>query len=468
MSLTALIWVILFCTFAALTLCRASWGILLYMMTFFAMPDMWWWGDGLLESLGVRWILLASGILFLGNLIDARPRPAAASRLARPLLAVILLYALNATAVHFLAANNPENSWEGLVLLWKQLALLVLLLYAVRDEFDLRLFLLGIASGAIYLGYEVIVNSAGGSYQGRLVRLGLPGAGTADYLAALLCMLMPLAGYLVFRPQLVDKVTGTLSGALSTEIVLRCVSRGAFLALLVGLAWMFAWTRGQVRRYVLLGATLVVTAVLATSSGDFLNSIYERFTTTFAEEHERDAAAVHRLQFWTQGLKFVRDYPLGSGSEAAFESDRGLRYIRPIGWEIYRAVHNGYIDVAASWGVQGLTLYLLAILIAWRCLRLGISSARARGEHDAAFQGYCLETALITQLVTTMFISSFKGEWFFWWMALALSYASLQLSAEAECQEWELEDSEEDEEPAPAEFDWESQDPVMEAELCRN
>jgi len=471
MSLTALLWAILFCTFTVLTLRRASWGILVYMMTFFALPTQRWWGAGVLSSIGARWSLLAACILCVGVILDSRPRSEAATRFARPVLWLLILYALNATAVHFLAASHPETSWEGLVMLWKQLGLLLLLVHALRDEFDLRLFLLGIAGGAIYLGFEVIVHGAGGSHQGRLVKLGIQGVGTADLLAALLCMVMPLMGYLVFRPNPLDRVAGALAGGLSMEIVLRCVSRGAFLSLCVALAWMVAQTRGQARRYVLIGTLLAATAVLTTSSGEFLNSIYERFATTFAAEQERDQAAAGRIRFWIQGLKFVSDYPFGNGSEAAFESDRGFAYIIPIGWDRYRAVHNGYIDVAASWGVQGFALYCLAILIAWRQLRRGISAAHARGDPRTAFQGSCIETALITQLVASMFLSNFRGEWFFWWMAMAISYGSLQLDAEAASQTEEFAESEAGEQPAAEEFDpeeFESEEPESEALASRD
>lgn len=42
-----------------------------------------------------------------------------------------------------------------------------------------------------------------------------------------------------------------------------------------------------------------------------------------------------------------------------------------------------------------------------------------------AFLGACLEAALITQLVSSYFISSLDAEWFFWRFALGVSYQRL-------------------------------------------
>jgi len=294
-----------------------------------------------------------------------------------------------------------------------------------------------ILGGALYLGYEFVLNERGGFHEGRMM-YRLYNIGDENYLAGLLSLAAVLGGYLLLMGKRLEKLFALVTLPLVLDVILRCNSRGAFLALIAGAGWLLIRARGPIRRYALLGIALAGIGAYFLM-GD--PEIMERFASIFVSSEERDSSAQSRIGLWTQGVRMVADYPLGSGGEAAFKSDRGRKYLQEIGRWTYFAVHNGYIDIAASWGIQGFLLYMTIIFLCWQRLRRATLAARAKGDRKLSFMGICLETALVTQLGAAMFISSLDGEWFFWWMALALAFGRVYypegVGTEEEEEDWE-------------------------------
>lgn len=426
MPLKAVAWLVVFILLTGMTLRRSSWGVALYMFTFYASPNLWWWGQGLLTSITTRWNLIAAGIFAVAVFVDPRPKPFPSGDSSRLALPMLLLFSLNATLVHFLFAANPAQSVLGLEAAWKQLVLCWLMLAAIRDKFDLKLVMWSVLLGAAYVGYEVVFNKEGNYSEGRLEGLYMvAGASGANALAALMALCLPWGGYLLFYGRKLGKVLVICCLVLIVEVVVRCLSRGNFLGLIAGAVWLAWRAKGRLRTYTVLGIALALLAVVI-QTGENLPRVLGRYSSTFAEEDQWDASAQSRLPFWRQGLAMVRDHPFGSGAEAAFYSDLGFTYIAPLGETRYRSVHNGYLNIAAGWGIQGLVLYLGAIAVAFGALWRSTSRARALAWPEAAFLGNCLEASLMIQLVATMFGSTLDAEWYYWWIAMALGFERLQ------------------------------------------
>ena len=424
MSLTALAWLACFGVLALATFKRPAWGIALYMLTYYACPVLWWWGGPISAVFGHRVSLLAT-VIFAAALFGTQTAIwEGLSRSQRTILLALLLYALNATLVHVLFAANPERSAKGLTLLWKYVGLLLLICAAVRTRYDFKILVWSIILGSLYIGYEVVINKRG--YGGRLEHIGAPGARESNYLAGLMCLALPLAGYWLFFGSRWVRVASLVVLVLVFEVVLRCNSRGAFLGLMAGGGWILIVSRGKTRRYAICGVLL---ALLAASFMVKDEAIKERFLSTFVPAEERDTSAQLRLDAWGAAIEMIRDYPYGRGAEAAFKSEVGARYVAPF-IDHGLAVHQGYLDIAASWGIQGVVLYLLIILYAWVVTDKTCRAAKQRGDPSSVFLGACLQASLITQLVACAFISSLDGEWFFWYFALATGYARLYSTGE--------------------------------------
>jgi len=417
MSLTLAVWCALFVVLCALTFVRSSWGIALYMLTYYVNPLFWWWGKSFMPTM--QWNLTAALVLAAGVFLDMRRRRVDESGTSSLLLQLLFLYGINALVVHLVFANDPEQSYDALVLLWKQIGLLLLMLYAVKDRYDFKVMVYSIIMGALYIGYEVVVNDRGNFSEGRLEGLGIANIGDSNYLAGLLAMSLPLAGWLLLCGRWWEKLFALVSLPLILDTILRCNSRGAFLALIVAGVWLVLRTKGRYRRYAFAAIVLgSLSALMLAKDPDIAN----RFLSIFVSSEERDISAQSRFDLWGQAAKMIADYPMGSGGEAAFKSPRGVAYLRDIGRYNRFAVHNGYLDIASGWGVQALMLYLFVLFLTWRNLQRCASTLYLRDRPRVAFLGTCMEAMLVNQLVVCMFISSLDSESFFWWIAMAAMF----------------------------------------------
>lgn len=432
MSLHAIAWLSLFLLFARLTFRRSSWGIPLYLLVVYESPATAWWASGLVSVVGGRWHLAASLIFALSVLLDEGRKPSIEGKSTRPtlVLSLLLLYCINATAVHILFASDQEYSWFGLQLLWKEALMLFLMIVAIKDKFDVHLLIYSIILGCAYNGYQAYI----GEIKGQDGRVGGNG------LAAMLCMSLPLGGYVLFYGSMRERGVAALSLVFTLNAILGTVSRGAYLSMVGAGAWLLFDTKGPVRRIAITGiALLPVAAYLMTSEADIDKNL-ARFSTTFASAEERDSSATGRMRFWEQALKLIADHPFGSGYEAAFRSERGYAYINHM-WDRQRICHNSYLSIAAGWGVQGLLLFLALLTTAWLRVGASLSQARAMGDEQAAFLGSCIRASLVTLLITGMFGSHLNADWSCLWIALAVTYERVfqpEVTDEVESEETNL------------------------------
>ena len=155
--------------------------------------------------------------------------------------------------------------------------------------------------------------------------------------------------------------------------------------------------------------------------------IWERFFSIGNNtEIERDASAQSRLAFWEAGIKMIIDRPLGTGGKSAFRSPLGNTYIEDLGYERNRSVHNGYISIAAGWGVQGFLLVTLAFLIAMSRTWLAVKYFQQSKNENMVFLGAAILAAFFGQATTAMFGDYYDGEWFVWLAIYGLVYATFQ------------------------------------------
>jgi len=415
MSVTAVVWLVMFIVLAVKAFSRSSWGMCIYFMTFFAIPRGWWWGKDMLTTITGRWSLMAALIFLAAVSMNPGLQMPKKDGASRRVFLILLFYAINATFVHFAFAGGSSKSYTGLELLWKFLLLSYLINLCIQNYEDLKLFVIAIITGAAYVAYEIIINDRGGFEKGRLEGIFIPGASESNYLAGLMSMCIPLAAYFLFFGKWKGRLFALIAVPMIFDVVLRCNSRGAFLALPAGGARLYLASTGRMRKFATYGIILACLAIAYQAKDP---EIHERFWSIFVPAEERDDSALSRIEFYKAGWEMIKTYPMGSGAEAAFKSRRGSRFIGGR----YRAVHNGYIDIAASWGIQGFALYMAAIFFAWRSMHLAIKFNNQRGRTDVAFLGVCIEAALVVELAACVFISGLDGEWFYWLIAGMLAY----------------------------------------------
>ena len=419
MSVTAAVWALLATSLVLLSIRRPVYAVAFYMLTFFAAPHLWWWGDDLptLRYAGI------SGLVLLGTVLLQWSQQEGQGHHFTTVHKALIAIAVNATFVQFVVASRPNITLEDYIELLK-LSLLVFIMWrAIQDRRDLRIAMMSVALGATYLGYEIWWNERGYFDGGRLEGVGAPGAISSNSLANLMLLSLPLIGSLWIEGSRYHKVTALIAGPLTLNVILLCNSRGGFLGLLGSAASFLMVSRGPTRKRAVKTLALGSLALFLLL-GDV--RILERFSTTFVGSEERDRSAASRLDFWQAGLLMLSDYPLGDGG-GSFKNVHGGRYLaRVVGGDPEeRSLHNGYLTEATDWGVQGLFLRLLflgsALAMAYRTSRL----CRLEGRTNDALTGICIIVATAGYMIHCMFGSFISNEWGYWIVPLLIRYAEL-------------------------------------------
>ncbi|QDT06287.1 O-Antigen ligase [Rubripirellula lacrimiformis] len=425
MNSTALLWLMVFLGLSLASLRRPIYAGLGHLMVFYASPVFWWFGGGLLTSLTMRWSLVAALILVVANFMTWADRPQFATS-DRKFFWTLLAISVNAFFVNSFLANYPPESAQVFDILWKGCLATGLLYLTIRSQQDLELLLFGMVAGCGFVGYQVVLAGQGAMEGGRLEGIQFPGAQGSNGTAAVLSMGLVLAGYFVIAMR--DRRFGIASlvfAPLILESILRCNSRGAYLGLITAGVTIVFMSRGKTRKRAITLCVLGMVAMLLLANDQ---NIWSRFGSIFADAEERDNSAAERLDYWEAGIKMIADYPLGSGGEATFTSPRGLEYIAHFNPN-FRSVHNGPLDIAGGWGIQGLAL--LMSILAFACFSAWHTSKRylVSGNETHAFLGSVLISVMVGQLVTCMFTSVLDGEWFLWLAACCLAYTRLHIAS---------------------------------------
>lgn len=426
MSATATAWVIIAGALCVGSISRPAWAVALYMLTFFAAPQLWWWGD---ELPPVRYALVAGFILLASVALHATRASTRGEGVTRLVALAAIAMVVNATAVHFLFASDAVISLDGYVELLKYVMLYFLLKAAIHDRRDLHLVLVSLALGSAYIGYEIWWNERGDFKAGRLEGVGAPGADTANALASMLLLVLPLIGSLFIDGKRWQKLLVIAAAPLALNVVILCNSRGAFVGLIgAGLVFLFL-AKGPTRRKAVrvLGLGALALYLLL---GD--PEILERFSTTFVGAEERDKSAASRIEFWKAGIAMLQDYPLGAGG-GSFKYVHGTKYLKEVGSaQSARSIHNGYLTEATDWGIQGLVLKLLFLGAAIAAAHRTAARCRAADRLDDALVGVSFIVAIAGFLIICMFGSYLGSEWAYWIAAFLVRYSQLYAAPETE------------------------------------
>jgi len=422
-SITLILFILAFMGLSVLAFLRPAWGVSLYFLTFFACPTFWWWGK---EVAHYRWNFYGGVGLLLSVLISrtmSSGSPYADSPQVKRLFTIAIIMLVNCTLVHFLLARNMQVSFGSYELAAKFLLLFFMIAAAIRTPADFKIILFTMIVGAGYIGWEATINDRGKLKAGRLEGVGAPGARGANELASLCVSVIPLAGAFFMGGNRYQKVAAFLITPFILNVILLCNSRGAFLSL-IACAFSFAgFAPGKVRRRAFKLLFLGGIAVYL-----LLNDphIIERFMSTFVGTEELDDSASSRLTFWKAGFRMIADYPLGAGGNG-FKKVHGGKYITEVNDEFSegRAVHNGYINEACEWGIQGLLLKVAFLGFGFLTTFQTVKMCSRQNRINDALYGCGILAGMVAFMGTCMFGDRLDAEWGYWLVALAVGYTRL-------------------------------------------
>jgi O-antigen ligase len=337
-----------------------------------------------------------------------------ANRLGTPMLAIVILAALSIVRGAAFPTGYTYNALTASLVLFRS-----------AISFAIYFVALSMATGPAdrrKLTYAVVIGlaleAACTLVLGRTGR-GARAVGSFDQsndLGAFLAMFIP------FTLALVPAMRGAwgrialfTTAALGTAAVVYSVSRGALLALTVGMLYVGFRTSKAL--------TALVLVVLATSPLWAPDYLKQRLAGTQVEVQGTDqkvieAGAQVRVDTWRAIGTLVRDHPIdGVGFS-------GLTYVLPeagqaLGVEVKDSSHNTYLRFLAEMGIGGLLLFLWLLA---RCLGLAFTGARAATLPLDRQAGVGLAGATLAMAISCMF-----GDRFFsilitgnYWVACAI------------------------------------------------
>jgi putative inorganic carbon (hco3(-)) transporter len=431
-SLTALVWALLYGIALIGALMNPLFGLFGYLLEYFQRPALYWWGDELPD---LRWnftIAVATGVAYLirrGSL----PTP---PRQTWVPLALMLLQAINTTLVTQFFAVDPDLSLRWSTQFWKLVVTFALFSGIVRTPRALDLVIMFMIIGCGYWGWDALDNRR---VRGRLEGIGSGDTQNSNLLAAHLLTIIPLmilVAAMKKKPAWM-RVVAIVATPLVINLLILGNSRAATLGLLVAAAASFVLVRSGLRKHVMMGAMAAGLALFLLADQQFI----ERQQTISSAD---DNSSQSRLDLWRGSLGMIADYPLGTGGRGFHVlSPRYVPELQETNDGEGRSSHNTYIQVAADWGLQGLALFLA--LIGYTFVLLHRVRAE-RAETDwPYFVSLGLQLGLIGTLTAGFFSNRFFGESIYWLCALATSLYCMTQPSQSEA-----EARQQTREPAPA------------------
>lgn len=253
---------------------------------------------------------------------------------------------------------------------------------------------------------------------------GPPGTGTMsdnNAIAIALVMVIPLMFYLrsIATTKWV-KLGLLISAGFSAMAVLGSQSRGAFLAVLVML--LFLWLKSSKK----LVFGIVIVALLPIALGFMPESWVSRMESI--QMYEEDSSAMGRINAWTMALNLANDRPLVGGGFELYTSRTFAKYA-PNPTDVH-AAHSIYFQILGEHGYVGLMLFLTIGLVAWSTANRIIKISRFNPDHAwTANLAKAIQVSLIGYAVGGAFINI--GYWeiqYYEILALMVVYGLLKES----------------------------------------
>ena len=324
----------------------AYFGLVLFMVVYFARPEDWIPGLAAVPLAKITGILILLALVFsFSNIRWHMPRE-------------IIFLSLLVVQLWLTVLFSPV--WRGgafnVMLDFSKVLPLVIVIYgAVRSMKRLRWILFVQAASVAVIAITSIVNPhiSGGRLQGVLSGI----YGNSNDLALIIDLSLPLCLALALTTRSYwKKLAWTVVMLAMIYVVFLTASRGGAIALVVG-ALVCLWQLGvKGRRSYLLLLVPVALIVIWLYSG---NTLRERFEQTsidpaqISHDSEASGSAEQRKELLFQSLKVTAQHPLFGIGPGNFEIISGV-------WHV---THNSYTQISAEGGIPAFLLYLL---IFWR------------------------------------------------------------------------------------------------------
>ncbi len=428
MSISAIVFAILYFGGLLLTLYNPVFGVLTYVFEWHNHPPYQFWGDQLPD---LRWSLTPALFTLISLIINRKKLPQLASFNYRPFI-WMLFYILNAFLVSATVAVNPEESYIKAELLLKLGVLYFLMTQIIRTERDYRwlIWVIILCVGNMgRLAYDM------GSH--RDLGFKLPGSSEANALSAHMMAILPFFMFYFMDGNRWQKLLLLVMIPFVLNAVVLANSRGTFLGLVAIAIFTLIWTRGKVRLRVV--GVLIITALIffQLTNQDF----WERQKTISAEKE--GGKPVTRIVLWKGAINIFRQNVFGIGGNGFPEV--GVKYVdkelaAKMVEEGNKAVHNTFLQVLVEWGIIGFVFFILFLAHSfWLLVRVKRVALRVPELRYFYNEATAVQLALIGIAVAGSFHNRQYAELITWLCAFAAILFNVQQTRLAELHKADLE-----------------------------
>lgn len=404
MSVTAIVFWLVFGAGLCAALARPICGVLVYILVYHVNPDTQWWNVGPM-ALHVRPSLLAALATIIGIAISGARLRTHQRQFPLSLIALAALVAVTVGGL-FWGLGVTDRGLMQLEKIAKVGLFVAIMIRVVTGPAELNALMWAWLVGLAYIGYQAW-GGVGVSIGGRLTQgVGGPDFAESSTLAAHLTASLPLIGAMFFCVRRWPARVVVLGiGALTVNTIILTRTRNVLAGLAVlAIAAIPRLPRG----YRLKGVAAVIAGtVLAVQLTD--PGWWERMRSLGPASG--DAAITTRLTYWQASLQMVADHPLGIGIGNYHDAVRS--YLPELG--VSRSAHSTYHECLAELGYAGFALFSVAILAAFIELRTASRLADhgtdgVSGTPALRWQALAIDGALAAYLGCALFVTRFFSE----------------------------------------------------------
>lgn len=377
--------------------------------------------------------------IFLMRLALRQVKPAGRTFLDLPLLALFLIYAAS-----FWNIRTPERLWPSLAAFYAtagSIVLFYLVVNFVRDEVSLQrtvvvtqiaaALVIGVSMmGLVFPGITIVPGwiQTGSSEEMDVsgFRLGGP-FGASELLAEYCALNLPIQLLLLIRARSLSRRFLWATLILLTFVVqIATVTRGAFIALWLGMAYMLFLMRKHLGfRHVFL--TVIGAAVIFVTLASFITartkvgSITERLAKTTLTGYVPET----RARAWQDAWEFCKEHPLiGHGPFYPLRTVAGVRIYWPHSIYLYYIYITGWI---------GLSVFLFIMFRLYRS-SLRYAARRLRDPRFSRSALLVMNTVLVIFLIDQIKLEYLRHEvyQFFVWSLFGLLVAAVNVARRQE------------------------------------
>lgn len=321
-------------------------------------------------------------------------------------------------------AADVAAAVAGVVQLVTDMAIVGVLILAIRDERDVRFILGGLLAGAGVIAVLVAVQTVTGSFDqtfGGFAEASVAHiAGETDdlratgpyedpnFFAQTMVSMLPFAVALAVAPTAAPhlRVAGAVIAVTMTITVVQTFSRGALLALVAVLGAMIYRFRSH--RFVLRGAVAVAVLAMVALPAEYtarITAIGEVVAGGGAAGAE-DPSLQGRASEMTAALQMLTDRPAGGVGYANYPV-LYQRYSPWIGLDPRREpreAHSLYLEIASETGIAGLGVFAIGVALARARIVRARRQLQAAGSEANLLMLDAVGLALVAFLMTSVFL----------------------------------------------------------------